>query len=94
MEIMQQYSRALANSFASEGSAASIFKALEQFDAEDRKVIASRLNEVLEFEFASPSAQELVRKNLKALSPDSDLSWIPDWRKDREALFASTENKN
>ncbi|WP_422416758.1 hypothetical protein [Pseudomonas sp. GZD-222] len=75
-------------------SATSIFKALEQFDAEDRKEIASRLYEVIEFNFEQPSVQDLVRKNLKSISPDADLSWIPDWRKDYEALHASTENKN
>jgi len=75
-------------------SATSIFKALEQFDAEDRKEIASRLHEVIEFNFEQASVQDLVRKNLKSISPDADLSWIPDWRKDYEALQASTENTN
>ena len=75
-------------------SATSIFKALEQFDTEDRKEIASRLHEVIEFNFEQPSVQDLVRKNLKSISPDADLSWIPDWRKDYEALHASPENKN
>lgn len=75
-------------------SATSIFKALDQFDTEDRKKIASRLHEVIEFNFEEPSVQDLVRRNLKSISPDADLSWIPDWRKDYEALQASTENKN
>ena len=75
-------------------SATSIFKALEQFDTENRKEIASRLHEVIEFNFEQPSVQDLVRKNLKSISPDADLSWIPDWRKDYEALHASPENKN
>ena len=75
-------------------SATSIFKALEQFDTEDRKEIASRLHEVIEFNFEQPSVQDLVRKNLKSISPGADLSWIPDWRKDYEALQATTENKN
>lgn len=74
--------------------AASIFKALDQFDTEDRKEIASRLHEVIEFNFEEPSVQDLVRRNLKSISPDADLSWIPDWRKDYEALQASTENTN
>lgn len=74
--------------------AASIFKALEQFDPEDRREIASRLHEVIEFNFEQPSIQDLVRKNLKSISPDADLSWIPDWRTNYEALQASTENKN
>jgi hypothetical protein len=75
-------------------SATSIFKALDQFDTEDRKEIASRLHEVIEFNFEEPSVQDLVRRNLKSISPEADLSWIPDWRKDYEALQASTENKN
>lgn len=75
-------------------SATSIFKALEQFDTENRKEIASRLHEMIEFNFEQPSVQDLVRKNLKSISPDADLSWIPDWRKDYEALHASPENKN
>lgn len=75
-------------------SATSIFKALDQFDTEDRKEIASRLHEVIEFNFEEPSVQDLVRRNLKSISPDADLSWIPDWRKDYEALQAPTENKN
>lgn len=75
-------------------SAISIFKALEQFDTEDRKEIASRLHEIIEFNFEQPSVQDLVRKNLKSISPDADLSWIPDWRKDYETLHTSTENKN
>ena len=75
-------------------SATSIFKALEQFDTENRKEIASRLHEMIEFNFEQPSVQDLVRKNLKSISPDADLSWIPDWRKNYEALQASTENKN
>lgn len=74
--------------------AASIFKALEQFNTEDRREIASRLHEVIEFKFEQPSIQDLVRRNLKSISPDADLSWIPDWRKDYETLHASTENKN
>ncbi|MBI6707255.1 hypothetical protein YA0599_03375 [Pseudomonas syringae] len=74
--------------------AASIFKALEQFDTEDRREIASRLHEVIEFNFEQPSIQDLVRKNLKSISPDADLSWIPDWRKGYEALHASPENTN
>lgn len=88
MEIMQEYSRALANFSEAESNAASIFKALEQFNAEDRKVIASRLYEVLTFEFKRPTIQELVRRNLKILSPDADLSWIPDWKMDCEVLFS------
>lgn len=75
-------------------SATSIFKALEQFDTENRKEIASRLHEMIEFNFEQPSVQDLVRKNLKSISPDADLSWIPNWRKDYEALHASPENKN
>ena len=74
--------------------ATSIFKALEQFDTEGRSEIASRLHEVIEFNFEQPSIQDLVRRNLKSISPDADLSWIPDWRKNYEALQASTENKN
>ena len=75
-------------------SATSIFKALEQFDTENRKEIASRLHQMIEFNFEQPSVQDLVRKNLKSISPDADLSWIPNWRKDYEALHASPENKN
>lgn len=49
---------------------------------------------MIEFNFEQPSVQDLVRKNLKSISPDADLSWIPNWRKDYEALHASPENKN
>lgn len=95
MDIIEKYSRVHANLFhLAGGSAASIFKALEQFDTEDRREIAGRLHEVIEFKFEQPSIQDLVRRNLKSMSPDADLSWIPDWRKDYEALQASTENKN
>jgi hypothetical protein len=91
MDIIESYSRVHANLFElAGGSAACIFKALEQFNVEDRKEIASRLHEVLKFNFERYSVQDLVRDNLKALSPDADLSWIPDWRKDNEALLAST----
>lgn len=71
-----------------------IFKAIEQFNTEDRKEIASRLHEVFAFNFESTSVQDLARKNLKSMSPEADLLWIPSWRKDYEILQASTENKS
>lgn len=95
MDIVDSYASSyLALVRIGRSSATCIFKALEQFSAEDRKVIASRLHEVFEFNFERYSVQDLIRRNLKALSPDADLSWIPDWRRDYETLHASTENKN
>jgi len=67
-----------------------MFEALEKLSAEDRKLILSRLYEVFEFKFGRYSVQALIRDNLKTLSPDADLSWIPDWRKDNEAILTST----
>ena len=91
VDIIEKYNETLASLRESTlGGAGCIFIALEKFNAEDRKVIANRLHEVLNFNFDRYSVQDLVRGNLKALSPDADLSWIPDWRKDNEALFAST----
>ncbi|MNJ49137.1 hypothetical protein D3C77_443540 [compost metagenome] len=91
MDIIERYSRVHANLAELAGSSTScIFMALEQFDAEGRKVIASRLYEVFRFNFDDFEVQNLVRDNLKSLSPDANLSWIPDWRMDNEALLAST----
>lgn len=95
MDIIESYSRIYTNLVESGGhSATCIFNAIEQFNTEDRKEIASRLHEVFQFNFESYSVQGMIRGNLQALSPDADLSWIPDWRKDYEALHASTENTN
>lgn len=91
MDTIENYNRTYISLVESgEDNAASIFNVLEQFNIADRKEIASRLYEVFSFNFEQPSVQDLVRRNLKALSPDADLSWIPEWRKDNEALFAST----
>ncbi len=94
MDAVARYNEAFKLLHSSTSGGSAIFKTLEQFSAEDRKVIASRLHEVFDFNFESYSVQNLIRGNLKALSPDADLSWIPDWRKDYEALQTSTENKN
>jgi len=90
MDIIESYSRIQNDLHVLNGGRTScIFKALEQFNSEDRKEIASRLHEVFKFNFESTSVQDLVRRNLKSMCPDADLSWIPDWRKDYEALLAS-----
>lgn len=95
MDIIESYRKIQNDLHVLDGGRTScIFKALEQFNAEDRKEIASRLHEVFKFNFENTSVQDLVRRNLKSISPDADLSWIPDWRKEYEALQASTENKN
>lgn len=95
MDIIESYRKIQNDLHVLDGGRTScIFKALEQFNAEDRKEIASRLHEVFKFNFENTSVQDLVRRNLKSISPDADLSWIPDWRKNYEALQASTENKN
>ena len=93
MGAIARYTEALntLNQDTANGSGSIIFRALEQFDAEDRKVIASQLHEVLEFNFDSFSAQDMVRRNLKFLSPEADLSWIPDWRDGYDADIASTQ---
>jgi len=91
MDIIESYSRIYTNLVELGGSSATcIFNAIETFNNEDRKEIASRLHEVFKFNFESPSVQGLVRETLKSMSPDADLSWIPDWRKDYETLHAST----
>lgn len=90
MDAVARYNETFKSLHSSTSDGSAIFKALEQFSAEDRKVIASRLHEVFKFNFECYSVQGMIRGNLKALSPDADLSWIPDWRKDNEALFAST----
>ncbi|MEJ3598173.1 hypothetical protein [Pseudomonas bubulae] len=90
MDIIESYREIQNDLHVLDGGRTScIFKALEQFNAEDRKEIASRLHEVFKFNFENTSVQDLVRRNLKSMSPDADLSWIPDWRKAYEALLAS-----
>lgn len=90
MDIIESY-RTIQNDLQvlDGGRTSCILKALEQFNAEDRKQIVSRLHEVFKFNFESTSVQDLVRRNLKSMNPDADLSWIPDWREDYEALLAS-----
>lgn len=71
-----------------------MLKAFEQFSVEDRKIIAGRFHEIFEFSFNSFGVQRLVRGCLKSVSPDADLSWIPDWRDGYDAYVASTKNKS
>lgn len=87
IEIYHETSKILLDNTA---SYISVFMILEELHDEERRFTASRLNEIFNFSFESFSVQDLFRYNLRTLSPDADLSWIPDWRKDNEALLAST----
>lgn len=94
MDAIARYDEAFKALYSSRSNGAiklkTAFDALEQFNAEDRKVIAGRLHEVFEFHFSSLGAERLIRDTLKSLSPDADLSWIPGWRNDNKTLLAST----
>lgn len=95
MNAIARYNETFKSLHGSTSDGFAMFKALEQFNAEDRKVIASRFHEIFDFRFErSFSKQDLVRRNLKALSPDADLSWIPNWRDGYDAYVASTQNKS
>lgn len=72
-----------------------MLKVFEQFSVEDRKVIAAgRFHDSFEFSLYSLGAQILIRECLKDVSPDADLSWIPNRRDGYDAYLASTQNKS
>jgi len=92
MSAIERYTEKLKEVYkGGQQSGVILFSTLEQFDADERKEIASHLHEVIQFDFDRPSGQDFVRSMLRRLSPDADLSWIPDWRHDWAAQAEPTQ---
>ncbi|MBO2925396.1 hypothetical protein J5H75_27385 [Pseudomonas asiatica] len=91
MNATERYTEKLKELYKEGHQGGVIFSTLEQFDEQERKEIASHLHEIIQFDFDTPSAQGFVRSMLRRLSPDADLSWIPDWRHDWDAQVSSTQ---